>query len=73
MLRLWEIETGDEQARLQRPGKSLQNITVLPAGNQFLTGGGGFWDGKKAVRTGDNTLRLWRLPARARANGTVIL
>ncbi|NNJ27950.1 Serine/threonine-protein kinase PknD [Planctomycetes bacterium LzC2] len=62
VLTLWETASGAELARLRRPDKTLLHATLLPDGRRVLTGGGGFWDGERAVRTGDYALRLWELP-----------
>ena len=60
-VRLWDTETAEELARLERPDQVLLNVTLLPGGERFLTGGGGFWDGEAIEKTGDYALRLWEL------------
>ena len=68
-VRLWDVETAEELARLERPDQVLQNLTLLPGGERFLTGGGGFWNGKAIEKTGDYALRLWRLSELAGPTG----
>ena len=61
-VRLWDVTSAEEPARLDRPGRALLNLAPPPGGERFLTGGGGFGNGRAIEKTGGHALRLWRLP-----------
>ncbi len=63
-LRVWNVLTNHEVASVVAADQVTWKLAVAPDGRHVLSGGGSYWDEgvSKAVATGDNALRLWRLP-----------
>lgn len=63
-LRLLDVVTGRQLARVTRENNVFTRLAISPDGRFALSAGGRAWDAAKRVDslTGDYEIRLWRLP-----------
>jgi len=69
-LRVINVASGKEIARADTTTHAINEAAISPDGHFVATGGGWMWN-EKLIRSGDNRVRLWRLPESVWPEGTI--